>query len=294
MCPLHQYTDGGLRNVWQGEHMSRLDCWTVEELPRAIVDTVRGRSLPRGEPPGAFVKCRGRVVEPSLSDEDWNELSKVWLAAGLPLDPLTRPLDMFTALPYLEAFNERDDAPSWQLGFVARDDMFPERVGAAIEEQRVRDALRDAIGSGKVVPRWPGSMVKAKPHEVGCARGLVLTAADLELIVPIVPQAVELVAVMPGQAPEAVEQDSASASTDAGSAPAGEDEMPEQRRERIQARVSHWKNQGVRDFTARVANEEKVTVARIRQILGRGKKESVTKKQKAKPRKRATPFSGLM
>jgi hypothetical protein len=89
-------------------------------------------------------------------------------------------------------------------------------------------------------------------------------------------------------------QDSASVSTEAGSVGAGEDETPEQRRERIQARVSHWKNQGVRDFTARVASEEKVSVVRIRQILGKGKKESVTKKQKAKPRKPATPFSGLM
>lgn len=75
---------------------------------------------------------------------------------------------------------------------------------------------------------------------------------------------------------------------------AGGKETPVQRRERLEQRVSHWKAKGVRNFTARVAEEEGVTEARIRQILSKAKPKKPTGGKKAKPRQPATFCSGLM
>jgi hypothetical protein len=181
--------------------MTKTECWTVEELPRTIVDAVRGHKLSRSEQAGVLVRLDGRAVKWSLSDEDLSALAMVWQAAGLPLEPLTQPLVSTTAIPYLEAFNESPNRPSWELGFIARADARPEQAGAMIDEQKVRDALREAIESGEVVPRWPGLMVKAKPHEVGCASGLVLTAADLERLGLPVPKRLDLMAPEPSTQP---------------------------------------------------------------------------------------------
>lgn len=75
---------------------------------------------------------------------------------------------------------------------------------------------------------------------------------------------------------------------------AGASETPAQKRERLQQRVNYWKAQDVRDWTARVAREERVTVARIRQILGKAEAKAPTGRKKAKPRQPATFCSGLM
>lgn len=84
---------------------------------------------------------------------------------------------------------------------------------------------------------------------------------------------------------------SPAARPEAVAVPAGAPETPAQKRERLQLRVNYWRGQGVRDWTARVATEEGVTVARIRQILGK-----TTPKNPAEgknPRQPATFCSGL-
>lgn len=86
---------------------------------------------------------------------------------------------------------------------------------------------------------------------------------------------------------------SPAACPEAVAVPAGAPETPAQKRERLQARVNYWRGQGMRDWTARVAREEGVTVARIRQILSSAKpKEPVGGRKK--PRQAATFCSGLM
>lgn len=95
-------------------------------------------------------------------------------------------------------------------------------------------------------------------------------------------------------APEAAPSASASpAARPEAVAGAAEAETPAQRRERLQQRVDHWKARGVRDFTKRVAGEEGVTVARIRQILRKPRAKQEPARQKTKPRRPATFCSGL-
>lgn len=101
----------------------------------------------------------------------------------------------------------------------------------------------------------------------------------------------------PMPAPTPTHAPSASASPaarpEAVAVPAGAPETPAQKRERLQARVNYWRAQGVRDWTARVAREEGVTVVRIRQILSSAKPKEPVGGGK-KPRQAATFCSGLM
>lgn len=95
-------------------------------------------------------------------------------------------------------------------------------------------------------------------------------------------------------APEAPDSASAPAVASPEPVAAPAEAAPEtsaQRRERLRVRVNYWRGQGARDWTARVAKEEGVTGARIRQILGEAKPKKPAEGRK--PRQPATFCSGL-
>lgn len=104
---------------------------------------------------------------------------------------------------------------------------------------------------------------------------------------------------LPGASPAPAVPDSASAPAgglpEAVAGTAGADEEgPVDRARRLADRVEHWKRQGVRDYTARVADEEGLSVGRVRQLRRKLDPKPAASPKKSKPRQKATFCSGLI
>lgn len=183
-------------------------------------------------------------------------------------------------LPHDAGWNRIGYRPrGWEVG----SDGVPCRVNGPVCSHE------DFVALGKLMEHWHRTpahdgMTRATPaHFIGWAESANLAPPWLD--------AVRYAGYLPG-VPAVARPEPVAAPAEA--VPDAEIETPVQKRERLQQRVNHWKAQGVRDWTARVAGEEGVTVARIRQILGKAEAKAPTGRKKAKPRPPATFCSGLM
>ncbi len=158
-------------------------------------------------------------------------------------------------------------------------------------KQRAGHVFKDQLYRGMLRLNWEGDLRKA----VQRGQLQVRTPATREPIDTPYDDAVVLVAdLLPflesrglAHLLQPIERAEASSASETFDAQAGidapEHETPEARRARVRARYDEVRATGVRDYAKRVADEEGITTARLRQIL-REKRE----------RKLASPFDGLI
>ena len=110
-----------------------------------------------------------------------------------------------------------------------------------------------------------------------------LAAAQSPAVPPAQPGTPSHSASAPASTPEPV----------AGTAGADKED-PIDRARRLADRVEHWKRKGVHNYTARVADEEGLSVERVRQLLRKLDPKPAASPKKNKPRQKATFCSGLI